>query len=207
MAENETIPTPSLCQYTKRNGELCGKPKQAKKQFCRRCNELSCNRSMTPRYRTPASIEPPMNVKACTTPTIAKASELAALPTDSMALSPELNARLTAIESTQTKIMDTLEELKESIEDLNNKLDSETYHRKRGLAICYSKLGIQMPHRMRHESPPSFIVNPIGDIPDSPNYITLPTPKPPKLKLNKRQQKAEEKRVQKAKQQTHTINN
>ena len=204
MAEKEPTQVSSQCQYVKRNGDVCGRDKQRNKQYCFRCNLLAANKSNAPRYHAPNPLEPSTKAKICANPAIANASELAALPTDSMIPNSEINARLSAIETTLAAIQSTLanltkdnEEIKESIEDLNNKLDSEKYHRKMGDAICFSKLGIEMPHRMRHESPPSFIVNPIGSLPDSPNHITLNAPKP-KGKLTKRQQKMEEKQQKQA---------
>ena len=193
MAEEALTPTSTQCSFVKRGGIICVRAKKANKAFCKRCTDLMRRRSEIPRYNTPNSIEPPTKMPTSTPSAIANAQTLAALPTDSVALSPELNKRLSTIEA-------ALIDIKESIEDLNNKLDSEIYHRKRGLAICYSKLGIQMPHRMRHESPPSFIVNPIGDIPDSPNHINLPAPNSPKPKVGKRQQKAASKQQKKGKQ-------
>jgi len=200
MAEEAPTLASTQCPYIKRGGNICGRAKLATHPFCRRCNQIIKTKAPTPRYRTPNALEPPMKAKMCSNPGVVNAPELAALPTNSMITNPEIYAELSTIKTTLAAIQTTLinlaednEKIKESIEDLNNKIDSETYHRKRGLAICYHHLGIQMPHRMRHESPPSFIVNPIGSIPDSPNHITIPAPKSPKPTLGKRQQKSKKK--------------
>jgi len=194
MAEEAQTPTPTTCSFVKRGGTVCNRSKQAGKPFCYRCNDLINRRAGIPRYNAPHSIEPPTKAK-CVSSTIANAPSIAALPTDSMIPNSEINAKLVALQEGLDKLTNIAEELKERVEEINDRLDHEIYRRRRDSAICFSKLGIVMPHRMHRTSPPSFIVNPIGDLPDSPNHITLSAPKSPKPKgkPTKRQLKLAEK--------------